>query len=304
MIMDWLGLVASLAGSLGTSALNYDVNERHRREDRDFAMQMAQYQNDVGMQNWRMQAGYNSPASQMQRFREAGLNPDLAYGQMHSEVPLQAGAGQGLSQGSQYHVDPMVVANTRLANAQAKSIEHDTTRQDEKQPYEVRQLQSTIDNLNKDLEVKSSQISSMSVDDQLKFAQIADYEFSHVMQDKEFQLEFERNAAEINKINSEINLNLQTYDEMVKTAAARSLGYDLNNELIRKQIGLTQKQIEQADENLRLLGYQVEAGAIENQIIIDEQNAFQRSAAFRAYNRFLRGVSKVTSAVHINLGIK
>lgn len=37
-------------------------------------------QNAYNMQMWKMQQEYNSPANQMKRYREAGLNPNLIYG--------------------------------------------------------------------------------------------------------------------------------------------------------------------------------------------------------------------------------
>lgn len=40
---------------------------------------LAQYQNAYDYMMWEKQNAYNSPATQMQRFREAGLNPNLAY---------------------------------------------------------------------------------------------------------------------------------------------------------------------------------------------------------------------------------
>lgn len=39
------------------------------------------YQNQLNIQNWNMQNEYNTPAAQMQRFKDAGLNPNLIYGQ-------------------------------------------------------------------------------------------------------------------------------------------------------------------------------------------------------------------------------
>lgn len=37
-------------------------------------------QNQYNMQMWKMQQEYNTPANQMKRYREAGLNPNLIYG--------------------------------------------------------------------------------------------------------------------------------------------------------------------------------------------------------------------------------
>lgn len=37
-------------------------------------------QNELNMQMWEMQNQYNSPSAQMQRYKDAGLNPNLIYG--------------------------------------------------------------------------------------------------------------------------------------------------------------------------------------------------------------------------------
>lgn len=43
--------------------------------------QQMDYQNELNRQNWAQENEYNSPAAQMARYRAAGLNPDLIYGQ-------------------------------------------------------------------------------------------------------------------------------------------------------------------------------------------------------------------------------
>lgn len=42
------------------------------------------YQDYLQRQNWQRENAYNSPAAQMQRYRLAGLNPDLIYGQSNT----------------------------------------------------------------------------------------------------------------------------------------------------------------------------------------------------------------------------
>lgn len=46
-----------------------------------FQKKLASQQNQYNIDMWKMQADYNSPQQQMQRFAEAGLNPNLIYGQ-------------------------------------------------------------------------------------------------------------------------------------------------------------------------------------------------------------------------------
>ena len=45
---------------------------------------LMRYQNDLNIQNWKMQNEYNSPKNQMQRYLDAGLNPNLVYGNLQN----------------------------------------------------------------------------------------------------------------------------------------------------------------------------------------------------------------------------
>lgn len=51
-----------------------------------FGMSQVKKQNDMQMQNWYNQQDYNSPSKQMERLRDAGLNPNLVYGQSSGNV--------------------------------------------------------------------------------------------------------------------------------------------------------------------------------------------------------------------------
>lgn len=46
----------------------------------EYNKQLSSLQNQYNIDMWKMQADYNSPASQMQRFKQAGINPYLAVG--------------------------------------------------------------------------------------------------------------------------------------------------------------------------------------------------------------------------------
>lgn len=60
------GGLASAAGSIGSSLINANSTAGA---------------NKYNIKLWREQAAYNTPANQMARFREAGLNPNLIYSQ-------------------------------------------------------------------------------------------------------------------------------------------------------------------------------------------------------------------------------
>jgi len=60
--------------------LNAFTQGLQNRANQRRAERMFQWEVNANRENWRMQNEYNSPAQQMQRLKEAGLNPNLVYG--------------------------------------------------------------------------------------------------------------------------------------------------------------------------------------------------------------------------------
>lgn len=63
----------SAGTTIAANKLNYSQNKR-----------LMQMQNQMNIENWERENAYNSPVAQMQRFEEAGLNPNLIYGQQNT----------------------------------------------------------------------------------------------------------------------------------------------------------------------------------------------------------------------------
>lgn len=71
------GAIASGASQLIGSLSNIGANKRALK----YSKKMADYQFDLNKKMWDMQNEYNSPSAQMARYQEAGLNPNLIYGE-------------------------------------------------------------------------------------------------------------------------------------------------------------------------------------------------------------------------------
>lgn len=92
-----LGAVASLFGSAfqasnQNKAIDKQIAAQREQQDRAarYNMQLAQYQNSANIAQWHRENAYNDPSAQMARYRAAGLNPDLIYGNGANSVSAQS----------------------------------------------------------------------------------------------------------------------------------------------------------------------------------------------------------------------
>lgn len=77
-------LIGSIAGSIGQNrniAKQIKAQQEENQKNREYNLMLARQQNQWNLEQWQRQNDYNSPTSQMARLRQAGLNPDLMYGQ-------------------------------------------------------------------------------------------------------------------------------------------------------------------------------------------------------------------------------
>ena len=84
MPLPWLAPAIAGGASLIGGLFNSGSQRRQNLQSQAFSREMYQQQRDDGINFWNMQNDYNSPQAQMNRFQEAGLNPNLIYGQGNS----------------------------------------------------------------------------------------------------------------------------------------------------------------------------------------------------------------------------
>lgn len=121
---------AAVIAGLGSAAIGAGTQigtaMKSLRKNKAFA----KYQYDLNMQAWREQMAYNTPAAQMQRLVEAGLNPNLVYGNGNvanqADSPPQYEAPRA-DLTTDVDMSRHIVAGLNLAmsSLQARSIEAD-----------------------------------------------------------------------------------------------------------------------------------------------------------------------------------
>lgn len=92
------GILGAIVGAGANMVGDWFQFERNKQENREIGdlnyqrqkwMQAQDYYNNLEM--WRLQNEYNTPTAQMQRFMDAGLNPNLIYGQSNMASSVSPG---------------------------------------------------------------------------------------------------------------------------------------------------------------------------------------------------------------------
>lgn len=109
-----------------------DFQREENQKTRDYNLNLAKQQNQWNIDQWNRENEYNTPLNQMNRYKSAGLNPDLMYGQQNlSAASPEMTAGEGatpmdyspVANGPTIGEAASIAANARLTNAQAKLAE-------------------------------------------------------------------------------------------------------------------------------------------------------------------------------------
>lgn len=95
---------------------------------RQYNTWMYDKQRKDSLADWDMMNAYNSPEAQMQRFKAAGLNPNLIYGQTNEASPVRSSSAGNWSPTAP-RIDPGQITgayfDTRLKNQQMQLLEAD-----------------------------------------------------------------------------------------------------------------------------------------------------------------------------------
>lgn len=133
---DTLGAGAiGVVGNFLSGEKNYEYQQRAMREQMAWQEKMNAQQQDWQEMMWNKTNEYNTPDAQMQRLKEAGINPNVMYNgagtmgsaQMASQ-PETPGAPSGFNPGFDLTSG---LAQTALLEAQKKNIEADTEKKEE-----------------------------------------------------------------------------------------------------------------------------------------------------------------------------
>lgn len=221
--MPW-SAIASIAGNIASNAnINNQVSsqQKENQKNRDYNLNLAKLQNQWNIDQWNRENAYNSPAAQMARYKAAGLNPDLIYGQQNlaaASPEMTAGEGSQPTDVSNLANKRTIgdivsqAASTRLTNAQAKLAESQANKTDsetEGQGYQNEILKSDAafrDALNSG----TVSLNNMSLRVSEKGMQLTDEQITQVRkQCAQIDQSIEQSRAAVDEIRQKIS-NLKT----------------------------------------------------------------------------------------------
>jgi hypothetical protein len=187
---------------------------------------------------WNMQNAYNTPKQQMQRFAEAGLNPNLIYKQSNEAAPirstdfvapqLQEGALDILGKSNNLKINELNMEGKRLSN-ENQAIQNDILRSQvpdakEKVAIQNRVGNATYDNLIEGVNLKRQERSQKDTINPLeakrleKQLDILDQQFVGLSQNYQFQKLSQPIQLEIAKATKEnlgkIGTGLETTNQL------------------------------------------------------------------------------------------
>lgn len=106
--------------SIGADVLNLGLSLYNNQKNRQFAEQQATTAYNRQLSLWNMQNEYNTPANQVSRIVQAGLNPNLAYGQLQTAGLTAPSVAQGAAYNQN---DPQLRLNNMLAAKQVERLD-------------------------------------------------------------------------------------------------------------------------------------------------------------------------------------
>lgn len=215
--------IASLgmAGQLGQAAMSYGTH----KADRKFNAEQARLQREFQEKMWNQANEYNLPINQMERFKAAGLNPNLIYGDGATTLAAHIGSAASASAPSDSIKYPDVVA-PMLAAVQAKKTMAETDyieAEELKARQEAKKVTEETENLWIDRLFKRDSY-------QLRLDQL----------EAENNLKAQLSATEVSKRN-EIEYNCRQLETMA----------DYYSSEMENRKAITSKEIEKMDNDMR-----------------------------------------------------
>lgn len=281
--MSWgfIGGLASAAASVySTRQNNKNIDKQlaaqaeENSKTREYNLELAKLQNKWNVQQWNNENAYNSPTAQIERMREAGLNPDMMYGggvsgNLSASSPsMTSGAAaspmdfSSLANKKTVFDAALQTAQLNQINAQTDKIKSETQGVDIDNKYkplekelglqltdtEIRKNKATIDNIIASSEKIKQETLNLSVD---MYNKLLDY----VVKSNSVQSLIRKAAAEADIAEAQAEVEIKTKLARITSAAAMAekAGYEAGAAKAKKELAEWETSTAWVDLTLKCL---------------------------------------------------
>lgn len=261
------------------------------RKNRRFTRQMYALQREHALADWHMQNEYNHPSQQMARLRDAGLNPNLVYGN-----GVEGNAGGAVRSSTVNEMNQRAPEWGAVGAGAAQSL---SAYQD------IKLKEAQIDNLRHDNTVKANQAELMATDKLKRLMEIKtgnlDYDIKESL--RNYQVEYadlqnKKMAAETSTMLDRNEREIAMNNVSIKKAYEEILNYRLQRAYTAAQTAKTWTDIKKINEEIKQIQWQIKGMHVDRQLKLKDLE-WRRDgltpndpAWYRALHDLLKGKGK------------
>lgn len=231
------------AGQAIATAGNVIAQGNVNRRTRKWNEKMYERQRKDALADWNMQNQYNTPAAQMARYKEAGLNPNLIYGQSNESGVVRSTDAKSWNPQAPDVAAVATSAMDRYFNAQMKSAQINNLRaQNDNLIAQKNLIDAQTMGVYKNMEDKDSQIGlrSYTIGERSSLLpyslEMADWKVKHQMKDMDIktqrhEMDLLQRAQSLEKgvvqiVNMRLDTHLKQLDGLLKQGMITQQVYD------------------------------------------------------------------------------
>lgn len=258
-MFSWIPVVGDVIDAftdmVGTSQTN-DVNLQSVRETNQAQKELAEYQWEQNIQQWKRENEYNSPEQQMQRLAAAGLNPYLVYQNGNAIMPAGNSPNYEAPNLQAYHQDAAPIQGIGKGVSQAGATMFDSYMREEMQEAQLNKMwyDNEYQIARTRTETQKEQIAIL--DKALKAGLITRQDIENTYLPDILMGNILETAANTAKTNEDIE-NLKTTRSYIE---AQTAAEQARTELTEKQQQLLQKEMEKYDAEIRNIEQLINTG--------------------------------------------
>lgn len=257
--MSWLGSaittgVSFLGGLIGNNAQKKNINRQIRAQqeenekNRQYNLMLAQQQNAWNVEQWERENEYNSPEAQMERYRKAGLNPDIMAGgaqNLSASSPMMtAGAPSNPTDMSMLGQKPTfgqaiqsalrdsmlgaqidnIKANTKKTLADAGISENQLEYEDAKNLIGLDLMRQTYDKNSKEWQILGEELKQAKI-------QTENVKLDYLMKQIDKMLHEKKSNAIVKKLENDANMSETNANLAAKSFIYQLLGLKADSEI-------------------------------------------------------------------------